>query len=276
MKIAILLTVHNRKDTTLRCLEQLQNQSNSTYLIDIFLTNDGCTDGTPEAIHKTYPHIHIINGNGKLFWNRGMYLAWKTASKKSYDYYIWLNDDTILLPNAIDNLITSSKEKNNSSIIVGCICADDLKTITYGGRIKKRLHSPSSTLKEVETFNGNLVLIPRNVYEKIGFNDPFFSHSFGDFEYGLRAQKHGIKSYQTNMFLGICNRHAELPKWCNKKYKLKERIKHLYSPTGYPPKEVFYFESKYYNIFIAIFHCITLHIRCLFPFFWDIINKSSI
>lgn len=49
--IAVLLTVHDRKNKTLRCLENLYKQVLPNYLrLDIYLTDDGCTDGTPEAI----------------------------------------------------------------------------------------------------------------------------------------------------------------------------------------------------------------------------------
>lgn len=78
------------------------------YRVDVYLTNDGCTDGTPEAIALQYPKVYIINGDGNLFWNRGMYTAWQEAAKKDYDFYIWLNDDTILLPNALRILLDSS------------------------------------------------------------------------------------------------------------------------------------------------------------------------
>ena len=72
--IAVLLTVHDRKNKTLRCLENLYKQVLPNYLrLDIYLTDDGCTDGTPEAIKRQFPKVHIIKGDGNLFWNRGMY-----------------------------------------------------------------------------------------------------------------------------------------------------------------------------------------------------------
>ena len=49
-QIAVLLTVFNRKEKTLLCLKNLYQQTlPNEYRIDIYLTNDGCTDGTPEA-----------------------------------------------------------------------------------------------------------------------------------------------------------------------------------------------------------------------------------
>lgn len=87
--IAVLLTVHNRREKTLNCLQNLFSQKVSGgYEIQIYLTNDGCTDTTAEAVEKDFPQVHIIKGNGNLFWNRGMWTAWNAAVKdKKYDYY---------------------------------------------------------------------------------------------------------------------------------------------------------------------------------------------
>ena len=43
--IAVLLTVHNRKEKTLNCLRRLYSQEKiDQYVVDVFLTDDGCTD----------------------------------------------------------------------------------------------------------------------------------------------------------------------------------------------------------------------------------------
>lgn len=70
MKIAILLTCHDRKEKTLKCLHSLY----STYKnYDTYLVDDGCTDGTPEAVMATFHNVHIIKGNGNLFEQRNVY-----------------------------------------------------------------------------------------------------------------------------------------------------------------------------------------------------------
>lgn len=50
-RIAALLTVYNRCDTTLRCLRELEKQKlPQGFIVDIYLTDDGCTDGTPQRV----------------------------------------------------------------------------------------------------------------------------------------------------------------------------------------------------------------------------------
>lgn len=274
-RIAVLLTVFNRKQKTIECLQKLHNQTLiPKHKIDIYLTNDGCTDGTPEIVAKEFPDVKIINGDGSLFWNRGMYTAWKEAANHDYDFYLWLNDDTFVYDNMLKALLTASNEKKDRAIIVGATQSATSKKITYGGRSTNGTRPiPNGELVKIQYFNGNIVLVPRYVYNILGNLDFYFTHSKGDFDYGLRANKVGIEAYQVGQVLGECELHNSLDKWCNPNIQLKDRWKAMKCPNGMPPKETFYLEKKHFGFFIALFHYITIHIRCLFPSIW-INNKK--
>ena len=82
--LAILLTVHNRRENTLRCLQCVNAQLPvSGVEADIYMTDDGCTDGTAETVSKRFPEVRIIKGDGGLYWNRGMIAAWEAAAKQT-------------------------------------------------------------------------------------------------------------------------------------------------------------------------------------------------
>ena len=139
--MAVLLTVFNRKEGTLRCLANLSDMElPDGCQMDVYLTNDGCTDGTPEAVREMFPDVNIIDGDGTLYWNRGMYTAWEAAaSAYAYDYYLWLNDDTFLYNDCIKTLYEASAVKENRSIIVGAtVDTVTRQRVTYGGRWKER------------------------------------------------------------------------------------------------------------------------------------------
>lgn len=188
--VAVLLTVFNRKEKTLKCLQNLYAQLPiEDYAIDVYLTNDGCTDGTPEVVAEQFPKVHIIQGDGSLFWNRGMYTAWEEAAKRDYDFYLWLNDDTFLFNDALRTIFDSSVKVGDKSIVCGATCSAVDSKITYGGRDSHGLVIPDSTTpKRCDHFNGNVVLIPRFVYDLLGNLDYNFRHAYGDFDYGLRAK----------------------------------------------------------------------------------------
>lgn len=269
--IAVLMTVYNRKQKTLRCLDNLHIQRLiEEYVVDVFLTDDGCTDGTIEAVLSKYPNIRIVSGDGTLFWNRGMYTAWSTAEKaKHYDYFFWLNDDTELEEDALITLLRASEEKSDKAIIVGVTSSiSDKNIITYGGQNKeKRGYSivySRNRLVKCDTFNGNIVLVPSFVYKCIGMNDPYFHHSFGDIEYGLRASKYLIRSYVVPGILGVCDRNDPVPIFRKKGKSLFLRFKLLYSPLGHHPLEDFRLNSKYRSLLYAILVFIKLHINVFF------------
>ena len=269
--IAVLMTVYNRKKETLQCLENLYSQELSADIrMHVYLTNDGCTDGTPDAIKKQYPEVNIINGSGNLYWNRGMYVAWVEAAKKDYDFYLWLNDDTYLYQNSIKRLLEESSVNKDKAIIVGSTCAVGNQTcITYGGWSKKGLITNVDTPVVCETINGNIVLIPRAAYQKLGTNDPRLHHHGGDTDYGLRAKENGVPCYTGIGIFGECNQHASIAVWKDPSKPFLKRWKHFMSPLGANPFDFFYEKRKHEGLIKACFYFCTNWIHFLFPSLWN-------
>ena len=119
-KIAVLLTCFNRKDKTIACLESLlytvknyNDFANEKNEISIFLTDDASTDGTAQAAMKVCQgeDIHIVQGNGYLFWAGGMRAAWNEALRheQTWDFFLLLNDDTTLHANAMAELMDTHR-----------------------------------------------------------------------------------------------------------------------------------------------------------------------
>ena len=275
--IAVLLTVFNRKDKTLRCLERLYAQLPiDGWRLDVFLTDDGCTDGTPEAVAARFPGVSIVRGTGALFWNRGMWTAWQAAvDARDYDACLWLNDDTFLYEEALTSLQRAVKETEGKAIIVGATEDANHSKLTYGGRLRGGgIPIPTGELTPVDYFNGNIVLVPQFVFRQLGYLDDYFTHSKGDYDYGLRAKKAGLQIYQIGKVLGECDEHPTFDKWCNPAVPFLKRWNMLHRPNGMPPHETFYFEKRHYGIIVACLHYLTVHLRCMFPKIWVIFGKS--
>lgn len=262
MNIAALLTCFNRKDKTLSCLKSLFNVIPYCH---VYLVDDGSTDGTSEAIKQNYPQVNLIKGNGNLFWSRGMYTAWKEAIKGSYNFYLWLNDDIELYPFFLKELMECMTYGQNQCIVSGLIENFEKTEILYGGSNKdKKLIQPNKTPQEITFMNGNIVLIPAYVVNKIGIIDPIFHHDLGDVDYGLTAIENNIKVYTTTRPLaaGYKNDFCRIRKWNT---SLKQRFKKLNSPLGSPISINFYFRKKHFGIINAIVFSIYLYIINLLP-----------
>ena len=271
-QIAILITCYNRQEKTFACFDALyKSKVPDGFEYTVFIVDDGSTDGTSDTITMHFPDVHIIKGTGNLFWNRGMQLAWKTAAQASnYDYYLWLNDDTFLFENSLECLLSATKTTNEKSIIVGATCSTENGILTYSGFNKEdKLIEPNGYLQECVNFQGNCVLVPKLVFQKIGTLDKLFHHAIGDLDYGLRAQKAGFKSYVLGTYIGNCESHNTLPIWCLKEVPFLKRLKALYSPLGNShPYYFFRYELRHYGLLIATKHLFSIHIRVLIPQLW--------
>jgi len=271
--IAVLITCHNRKEKTIQCLKALFNQKGlgESYSIEVFLVDDGCTDGTPEAIRLNFPQVNIIQGSGTLYWNKGMHLAWETAaSAKDFDYYLWLNDDTFLFQNCLDILFQS---RFIDVIVCGTTKSPTSHNANYGAFIDSshKLLEPNSEYQSSDYCNGNCVLIPRNVFKKIGNLDPFFKHALGDFDYSLRARKNGIEIKVAPDFIGYCENHQKVPDWRNTDFNVFKRLEKLYSElSGSHPLEFFVFEKRHFGFKSALYRFFLAHLRAIFPSIWKI------
>lgn len=267
--LAVLITVYNRRIKTIECLTNLYAQKLQRYIgFDVFLVDDGCTDGTVQAVREQFPQVHVISADGSLYWNRGMHRAWDVAAKhKSYDYFLWLNDDTMLLPNSLDVMITLSTNYCDNAIVVGATKSSKEEKLTYGGRVGGRIPMCDGMPHEVEYFNGNIVLVPQTVFSSLGNLDYYYAHSKGDYDYGIRARKKGIKMYQCGDVLGICDEHEHIDQWCDPDVPFSKRWKFMHMPNGMPPHEIFHLE-KQNSVLKAVFHFVTVYIRCFFPQLW--------
>lgn len=271
-KIAVILTVHNRVVETQRCLECINNATETLkHTIGVFLVDDASTDGTKEFLAREFPQVIQIAGSGQLYWNGGMHLAWQEAAKQGdYDYYLWLNNDTYLLEDSIEVLLEASAKKQDQAILCGMTVSEETSERTYGGwnfDDKPITHENGWGLCDI--INGNCVLVPRFVFEKVGFLDPIFPHSLGDHDYGLRAKKLGIDSYSSEFAIGYCESNPRPPRWCQPKVPLKERVSSLYSPlANSTPIPYFIYIRRHFGIIRAMQNFISIHLRVVFPKLW--------
>ena len=110
-----------------------------------------------------------------------MRLAWKTALKRrDYDYFLLLNDDTDLHNDAITTLLDTAsllrRTRGKPVIVVGSTADPLYGHRTYGGVTRRRNYigirfdpvEPSEDALRCDTFNGNCVLIPRDIAADVG------------------------------------------------------------------------------------------------------------
>lgn len=257
-------------------------------ILQIYLVDDGCTDGTGEAVKNRFPKIIVLQGDGKLFWCGGMRLAFGEALKKDFDYYFWLNDDSMLFTHALRNMIDTSrllkKKIGKDVIITGSMQDPQTRLFTYGGRKRHSRWRPMSFLpvepshkpEACDVFNGNCVLIPRNIAKVTGNLCADFTHGIGDYDYSLRAKSHGFSCWITPGFVGNCSRNPLKRSCKDKTLSIKERIDKLSTATGFvPANEYMLFTRRHGGILWPIFWLRTL-VRKKFPLLWVLLRSKKV
>ena len=258
--IAVLITCHNRKETTLKCLEQLYSIKEA---VDVFCVDDNSSDGTAGAIKKQFPSVRLIIGDGNLFWCRGMRKAWVAAREyKDYDFYIWLNDDMELYPNAFDEILECSALYHDKAIVSGLVQESSSLKVIYGGYDKhQRLIEANGKNNAIHHLNGNFVIVPKYVFDKLGYFDEVYHHDIGDVDYGLMALSASIPVVSTRCYIGKTDGVLKSSSLRIRKsgVGIVERFKKLNSPLGAPPHIHFHFIKKHRGAIPAIIYCAYLY-----------------
>lgn len=247
-RIAVLVTCHNRCAKTLRCLEALFSSSIPVDLsLHAIVVDDGSTDGTSEAVRDRFPSVEIIKGNGALYWNKGMHRAFARAIVAGFDGYLWLNDDTILYPDAISRMTETWRalrdRGGHEAIVVGSTHSAADGRLTYGGLsrpsrwvpLKFELVEPGAIAVQCETMNGNCVLISNQVAAIVGNLNPEFAHAMGDIDYGLRAGRAGIETWVVAGYAGTCERNADRNTFRDPTLSTLSRLERMLHAKGLPP-----------------------------------------
>ncbi len=242
--VAVVMTCFNRREKTLLCLQHLFCQEESIpFALTVVLVDDASTDGTAAAVEDRFPAVHLLRGSGDLYWNRGMRMAFGWALERRFDFYVWLNDDTLLHPDAISTLLGSFAAANTAGAIITGSTADAVTgRRSYGGACWRKgwrreliaIEPHPETLLPCDTMNGNCTLIPAVVARTLGNLDPIFHHSFGDLDYGFRAKAAGFALFLAPGFVGTCSDNPRNGTWRDGASSLRKRWAHLNSVKGSP------------------------------------------
>lgn len=256
--IAVLLVCRNRRDTTVAAVRRLKQQT-----VDlchrIVLFDDASTDGTVEAVLFEAPDAVIVRGNGSAFWNGGLYQAWTRALDLQCDAFLWLNDDVELDADAFQRLAEGwramiARTGSTAFVLVGATRSSAGKT-TYSGirhirtpfAFRFAAVPPANDFINVDTFNGNIVLVPRAVVDLIGINDPAYHHNLGDMDYGLRANRAGIPVVLGPGTFGRCEINDEKSRngFGSPALRLRDQWRKVNSHHGLPFRSWWHFTRKH-------------------------------
>jgi GT2 family glycosyltransferase len=193
--VYIIIPVHNRKKITLNCLDNLE-QSGDLCRFTVVVVDDGSTDGTSKEVTHVYPGVVVVKGDGNLWWTGAIRTGMEYAYQEGAEFYIWLNDDCLPGPGALQSLVRFLQEHPKSIAAPACYLSDQQTVVENGCRGRTRLTAPPGENLVVDSVAGYCVGLPKTLIDSIGFpDDQRFPHYGGDDMYLLKGTRSGFSTY---------------------------------------------------------------------------------
>ncbi|MGE3841508.1 MAG: glycosyltransferase family 2 protein [Vicinamibacterales bacterium] len=192
----------NRREDTLQCLASIEA---STYRpVASIVLDCHSTDGSVEAVNARFPDAHVI----ELAENRGYAgnnnVGIRAALHMGAAWVFVLNEDTILAPDCIEQLIGVGQSRPGIGIVGPLVYHADEPTViqTAGGRLNSRwegwhlgANEPDegqySDVRPVEWISGCGILVRREAIEAVGVLDERFFIYWEETEWCVRARLAG-------------------------------------------------------------------------------------
>jgi GT2 family glycosyltransferase len=197
--IVVILNTNRRQDT-LECLASLDLSSYKNQKI-IVLDNHS-TDGSCQAIQKSFPSVQIISLEKNLGYTGNNNVGIKSAMDQGADWVFVLNEDTILAPDCLAELVEAGESDKSIGIVGPMIYHYDEPTViqSAGGMLGRYWENKHIAQNEpdqgqfsrphvVDWISGCGILVRRAVIEQVGMLDERFFYYWEETEWCIRAGK---------------------------------------------------------------------------------------
>jgi GT2 family glycosyltransferase/glycosyltransferase involved in cell wall biosynthesis/SAM-dependent methyltransferase len=199
--VSIIIPVHNQLGFTLQCLRSLRNHS-TRYRIEVLVIDDCSKDATSKVL-PTLDWVRYLRNET----NEGFLRSCNTAAAQAQgDYLVLLNNDTVVLPGWLDELIDTFAQVPEAGLVgskllypsgtlqeAGGIIWCDATGWNYG-RGDPPNKPEYNYLREVDYCSGASIAIPRRVWDKLGgFDTAFVPAYYEDTDLAFRVRASGYK-----------------------------------------------------------------------------------
>lgn len=203
--VYIILVNYNGYKDTIECINSLKKIDYSNY--KIIIVDNASSDNSVRILQKKLNNCKIIESKRNLGFAGGNNLGIKYALDNKADYVLLLNNDTLVEPSFLTNMINSFKVDYNIGL-VGCkiMYYPEKNIIWYGGGyidwfkfigvhygIKQIDKGQCNREKEIDFMTGCCMLIKREVFEKVGLLTEDYFMYLEDVDFCVKVKNSAYK-----------------------------------------------------------------------------------
>jgi len=204
-RVAIIILTWNQRDVTLECLASIEELDYPAERSHIIVVDNGSADGTSQAIRQRYPSVTVISNGENLGFAEGNNVGIRHALRGAPDYVMLLNNDTVLDPSMLNELLAVAETDSTIGIVGPKMLHFDHPDVIWcaGNHIDwrtgetTRLHAGQQDTgadeepREVDFITACAICLRREVIKQIGLLDPRFFIYYEESDWCVRARKHG-------------------------------------------------------------------------------------
>lgn len=211
-KVGVITLNFNQNGYTIDCVKSILKSEYSNF--GIILIDNGSSIENFKDLKQNLPkdkRLILSRLYENIGYVGGVNYGLKKANEMGYDHFLILNNDTLIDSNAIKELIITCEKHKGTAIISGKVYNYDEKdTLQYIGSVYKGkggildYKSPVKNRREkdVGQYDEEMELamsddimwvIPRKVFEDVGYYSEYFFLYGEQTDYALKAQELGYK-----------------------------------------------------------------------------------
>jgi GT2 family glycosyltransferase len=211
LDLSIIIINWNTRELLLECLATIYLTITGV-TFEIWLVDNGSSDGSVEAVRRKYTNIHIIQNTKNLGFAAANNLAFKKMMGR---YALLLNTDTALTDGAVSELYNFMEKTPTASIACGQLLNPDgskqnsianfpaLSTLLTNETLMRILFPkkfPSKRKKytspvEVDSCIGACMIVRKKAMDEVGYLDERYFFFFEETDWALRMKRAGWKIY---------------------------------------------------------------------------------
>jgi GT2 family glycosyltransferase len=203
--VYVIVLNWNGLEDTIACLESCRLISHDN--VRLLVVDNGSSDGSEAALRERFPDVELIQTGKNLGFTGGNNVGMRHALERGADDVILLNNDTIVDPAFVTELVRAARADAAAGMLVSKIYYHDAPDVlwyagaTFNSWLGHGVHrghgerdeGQFDRVEETPRPTGCAVMVTRELCVRVGLlSDDYFCYC-EDLDWGLRARRAGFK-----------------------------------------------------------------------------------